>query len=143
MKAVQPCFYYLAKTEPEEFAWADLVRKKRAVWDGVRNFQARNFMQQMRVGDRVFIYHTGSEKAVVGVAEVVRAAYPDPTFKGTPNPWVVIEVAPVQALQNPITLEAMKRWPAAVVADFLLLKQARLSVMPVPERVVGELVGGG
>src|SRR5688500_16342095 len=81
--------YWLVKTEPDSYSWSDLVKDKKTIWDGVRNFQARSHLKKMEKGDVVFIYHTGDEKAVVGTAQVSKAAYPDPKD----GEWVVVELS--------------------------------------------------
>jgi predicted RNA-binding protein with PUA-like domain len=119
--------HFLVKSEPYKFSWADLVRDGRAVWDGVRNFEARNNLRAMRPGDLLLFYHSNEGKEVVGVAEVVKAAYPDPTAPG--EDWSVVDVAPRCALQKPVTLAAIKATPA--LAEMGLLRRSRLSVVPV------------
>ena len=117
----------LFKTEPKDFSFADLVRQKGAAWDGVRNPVALKNMKQIKKGDRVFIYHTGSEKAVVGLARAVSEAYPDPK-QTEPGSLVVIDLAPVAALSRPVSLATLKGNP--VFADSPLVRQGRLSVVP-------------
>ncbi|PRY16433.1 putative RNA-binding protein with PUA-like domain [Pontibacter ummariensis] len=118
--------HWLVKSEPEKYAWADLVRDGRTMWDGVRNYQARNNMQQMQPGDLVLYYHSVSEKAVVGIAKVEKAAYPDPT---TDDPkWVVVDLVPYRAFKEPVTLQQIKEDKR--LQDIALLRQSRLSVMP-------------
>lgn len=119
--------HWLVKSEPGVYSFADLVRDGRTVWDGVRNFQARNHLRAMRRGDAVLYYHSGDEKAVVGIAEVVREAYPDP--KATEGDWSAVDLKPVRALRRPVSLAEIKRAPA--LQEMVLLRQARLSVMPV------------
>ena len=119
--------YWLLKTEPTTYAWADLARAGRAVWDGVKNPAALGHLRGMRPGDEVFIYHTGAEKAVVGVARVAAAAYPDPKA-GDPR-LVVVDLEPVRPLAAPVTLAAVKA--DRRFADFALVRVPRLSVMPV------------
>lgn len=117
--------YWLLKTEPDTFSWDDLVRDKKTGWDGVRNFQARSHLKAMKKGDLAFVYHTGEEKSVVGIAKVTKENYPDPKD----NEWVAIEIAPVNKLKNPVGLaqiKADKRFTAMV-----LVKASRLSVQPV------------
>ena len=118
--------HWLVKQEPAEFAWADFVRDGRTAWTGVRNFQARNHLRAMKRGDRVLYYHSGEERAVVGVARVEREAYPDPT--ATEGDWSCVDLVPVKALARPVTLAEIKADPA--LKDMPLLRQARLSVMP-------------
>ncbi|MBS0236585.1 MAG: EVE domain-containing protein [Proteobacteria bacterium] len=119
--------YWLLKSEPEEYSWDDLVRQGRGVWDGVRNPQAANYMRQMRLKDLAYFYHTGKEKAIVGVMEVVRTAFPDPTDSAAR--FVAIEVLPLQKLANPVSLSVMRQDSA--LAGLLILRQPRLSVAPV------------
>lgn len=119
--------YWLLKTEPSTYGYDDLVREKRGVWDGVANPVALRNMRAMAVGDRCFIYHTGSEKRIVGIAEVVKAAYPDPRAKD--ERAVVVDLKPVGPVERPVTLAEVKADPR--FADWELVRQARLSVMPV------------
>lgn len=118
--------YWLVKSEPEAYAWADLVRDGRTDWTGVRNFQARNHLKAMSPGDRVFFYESVTTKAVVGLAEVGRASFPDTTAKE--GEWVAVEIKPVAALPRPVTLDQIKAAPS--LKDTALLRQSRLSVMP-------------
>lgn len=117
--------YWLLKTEPETYSWNDLVKDKKTVWDGVKNFQARNNLKAMKNGDWVFIYHTGSEKAVIGIAQVKKEAYPDPKDKE----WLVVELVPEKALKRGVTLAEVKA--DKKLAGMALVKYARLSVQPV------------
>jgi predicted RNA-binding protein with PUA-like domain len=121
--------HWLVKSEPGTYAWQDLLRDRKTVWDGVRNFEARNSLRAMKKGDLALFYHSGEHKAVVGVAKVVGAPYPDPTAED--EGWIAVDVAPVKALAEPVTLDAMKA--DARLADFALLKRSRLSVVPVSE----------
>lgn len=117
---------WLLKTEPSEFAYPDLEREGKAVWDGVTNPVALRNLRAMKAGDRAFVYHTGAEKAAVGIAEVTRAAYPDPKSR---NPkLVVVDLEPIERLARPVTLAEMKA--LAVFADSPLVRQGRLSVVP-------------
>src|SRR5256714_14848734 len=95
---------WLAKSEPETYSWDDFVREGRTDWTGVRNFQARNNLRQMKAGDRVLFYHSGTGKCVVGIAEVVKAAYPDPTA-GDPQ-WAAVNLKPVKPLKEAVPLAA-------------------------------------
>ncbi len=132
---------YLIKTEPDDYSYDDLVREKRTVWTGVTNPAARAHMRAIRKGDEVFIYHTGKEKAVVGVATVVKGAYPDPadpgeTAKGEMKA-PLFEIAPRKKAATPVTLEMMKgdeRFSHGA-SGFALLREPRLGVMPVPAGV--------
>ena len=119
--------YWLVKTEPEEYSFDDLIKDGNAVWDGVRNFQARNNLKQMKLKDKVLVYHSGKEKAIVGIAEVVKEYYSDPTDKT--NTWVVVELTNLQRLKTIFTLERIKAEKALIKMP--LLKQMRLSVMPI------------
>ena len=118
--------YWLVKQEPEAYSWDDFVRDGRTAWTGVRNFQARNNLKAMHRGDRVLFYHSVSEKAVIGIAEVTREAFPDPTAKE--GDWVCVDLVPLQGLQRAVTLDAIKFAPK--LANIALLRQSRLSVMP-------------
>ena len=119
--------YWLVKTEPETFSWDDLVRDKKTVWDGVRNFQARSNLKSMMKDDIVFIYHTGEEKSVIGLAKIVKAAYPDPKDKD----WVVVEISADKKLKKPISLAQIKS--TKKLSNMVLVKASRLSVQPVRE----------
>jgi predicted RNA-binding protein with PUA-like domain len=117
---------WLLKTEPSEYSFSDLEKAKRAVWDGVRNPVALRNLRAMKTGDAVVVYHTGDEKAAVGLAEVVREAYPDPKKK---DPRLaVVELAVGRPLPRPVTLAEIKAMP--VFADSPLVRQGRLSVVP-------------
>ena len=122
--------YWLLKTEPEEFSWSDQVArgKKGEPWSGVRNFIARKNLKEMKQGEKFFFYHTGKEKQVVGIGEVLREQYPDPTAaKG--EPWIAITTGAVEPLPQPVTLAAIKADPK--LKNMALVKYARLSVQPV------------
>ena len=122
--------YWLLKTEPEEFSWDDQVKRgaKGEAWTGVRNFAARKHLQEMKKGDRFFFYHTGGEKQVVGIGEVIREAYPDPSAKEG-EPWVAVQTGAVEPLPKPVTLAAVKAEPK--LKAMALVKYGRLSVQPV------------
>ena len=119
--------YWLVKTEPETFSWEDLVREKKSVWDGVRNFQARSNLKTMKKDDVVFIYHTGDEKAIIGLAKIVKEAYPDPKDKD----WVVVEISADKKLKKPVSLAQVKS--TKKLSNMVLVKASRLSVQPVRE----------
>jgi predicted RNA-binding protein with PUA-like domain len=123
--------YWLLKSEPDTWSYDDQKKKgaKGDAWTGVRNFTARRHLKEMKKGDRAFFYHTGDEKAVVGIVEVLRDAYPDPTAKG--EPWVVVDVKTVESLPKPVTLAAIKA--EAKLKDMALVKYSRLSVQPVTD----------
>lgn len=118
---------WLVKSEPESYAWADLVRDGRTAWTGVRNFAARNHLKAMQRGDRVLFYESGGPKAVVGIAEVTRTAFPDETAD-EPG-WVAVELKAVRALKRPVTLTEIKA--DATLREMALVRIARLSVQPV------------
>lgn len=116
--------YWLVKSEPEAYSWSDLIKERKTSWTGVRNFKARNNLRSMRVGDEVLFYHSVSDKAVVGIAKVVRAAYPDHTAKE--GDWSAVDLAPVKPLRDPVTLDQIKvRRP---LRNISLIRQSRLSV---------------
>jgi predicted RNA-binding protein with PUA-like domain len=119
--------YWLIKSEPETFSYDALVKKGREHWDGVRNYQARNNLATMLPGDLCLFYHSVSEKAVVGIAEVVSLPYPDPTTDDIR--WVCVDVAPHTRLAKPISLDIIKSTPS--LEGLLLIRHSRLSVMPV------------
>lgn len=118
--------HWLLKTEPSTYGWNDLTREKTAVWDGVSNPAALKNLAAMQPGDDALIYHTGGEKAVVGLARVTKAAYPDP--KAGDSKLLVVEIAPVRALARPVTLAEIKA--DREFADSPLVRQGRLSVVP-------------
>src|SRR5262245_4020310 len=119
--------YWLMKSEPSKYSFAQLVRDKKTTWDGIRNFEARNNMRAMKVGDLALFYHSNLGKSIVGVARVTRGAYPDPTAQG--EDWSVVDLAPVTSLKAPVSLEAVRSEPE--FAELLLLKKPRISVVPV------------
>ncbi|MBK9140111.1 MAG: EVE domain-containing protein [Verrucomicrobia bacterium] len=124
-----PKQHWLVKQEPDDYAWDRLVEDGTTAWTGIRNFQARNHLRAMKVGDDVLYYHTGDEKQVVGLARVERAAYPDPT--ASEGDWSCVDLAAVKPLPRPVTLGELKQ--DEVFRDLALLRQPRLSVMPVTE----------
>ncbi|HKO36175.1 MAG TPA: EVE domain-containing protein [Pyrinomonadaceae bacterium] len=131
--------HWLVKQEPEDYSWDDLERDGSTQWSGVRNFQARNNLRQMKLGDEVFFYHSGKEKRVVGIASVSKAAYPDPTAKE--EGWIAVDIKPLKKLPNPVSLTDIKA--NAKLSDLLLVRQSRLSVMPVGEAEFEEIVRMG
>jgi predicted RNA-binding protein with PUA-like domain len=131
--------FWLVKQEPEDYSWDDLVRDGKTQWTGVRNFQARNNLRQMSVGDMVLFYHSGKEKGVVGIARVAKAAYPDPTADDAS--WVAVDIAPVKRLPKPVSLADIKA--NSKLRDFLLVRQSRLSVMPVTKNEFDEILRMG
>lgn len=128
---------WLLKTEPGSYSFADLVRDKKAVWDGIRNPEARNNLRAARKGDRVLVYHTGDERQVVGVGKVTRSAYPDPADEA----WIAIDIAPVRALAQPVTLAALKA--EKKLADFALIRRGRLSVVAVTDAELAQILALG
>jgi predicted RNA-binding protein with PUA-like domain len=117
--------YWLMKSEPESYSWSDLVRDGGTEWDGVRNNAARLHLKAMKAGDEAFLYHSMSDKAVVGIMRITREAQPDPKD----NNWVSVGVEPVRALDRPVTLAEIKAEPK--LAKMELIRQSRLSVAPV------------
>lgn len=116
--------YWLVKSEPVKYSWDQFVADGKTTWDGVRNFAARNNLKAMKKGDKVFFYHSNEGVEIVGIAEVVKEHYQDPTTTD-PN-WVVVDLKPVKKLKNPVTLAAMKQVPA--LANMDLIRLSRLSV---------------
>jgi predicted RNA-binding protein with PUA-like domain len=121
--------YWLVKSEPEAYAWADLARDKRTSWTGVRSYAARLHLNAMKRGDRVLFYESVTTKAAVGIAEVTKTAYPD-TTADEPG-WLAVDLKAVSPLSKPVTLAQIKDEPA--LRDIALLRQSRLSVMPLSE----------
>lgn len=118
--------YWLVKSEPAKYSWDMFLKDKRTFWDGVRNFQARNNLKAMKKGDLVLFYHSVSAKEVVGIAEVVKEFYQDPTTKE--QQWVAVDLKPVESLRNAVTLEMIKKEKR--LEKIGLIRQQRLSVMP-------------
>lgn len=131
--------FWLVKSEPAKYAWDQLVADGSTVWDGVRNHAARNHLAAMKKGDRVLYYHSNEGKEVVGVARVTREAYPDPTADD-PR-WVVVDLAPVEALKEPVTLATIKA--DAKLRDIPLVRQSRLSVMPLEKQAFDRILALG
>ncbi|ANT60198.1 ubiquinol-cytochrome C reductase [Salipiger sp. CCB-MM3] len=123
--------YWLFKSEPSTWSWDDQVAKGEAgeEWDGVRNYQARNFMREMALGDRGFFYHSQKEKAVVGIVEICAEAHPD--SKADDPRWECVDIKAIEKLPTPVTLDEIKGDPA--LSEMALIKQSRLSVQPVTE----------
>ncbi len=122
--------YWLMKSEPETYPWDELVAEGRDYWDGVRNHQAANNMKAMKVGDRAFFYHSGKAREIVGVMEVVKEYYPDPTDPS--GRFGMVDVAPVKPLEAPVGLARIKADPR--LGELALVRQSRLSVVPVNAR---------
>lgn len=119
--------YWLVKSEPFKYSWDTFVSLGRDHWDGVRNFQARNNLMAMKENDLVLFYHSNEGKEVVGIAKVVQEHYPDPTIEE--GNWVVVDLVPQEKLPKPVTLSTIKQ--DTRLADIALIKQSRLSVMPI------------
>ena len=130
---------WLVKSDPDTYGWDELVKDGQTRWDGVRNAQARNNLQAMRAGDLALFYHSGDDKQIVGVAKVVRAAYPDPTTDDAR--WVVVDLAPVAPLSQPVSLADVKR--DAALAEIALVRQGRLSVMPIEPKAFARILALG
>ena len=131
--------FWLVKQEPSSYSWSDFVADGETSWTGVRNFAARNNLRKMQKGDEVFFYHSGDEKAVVGIAKVVRIAYPDAT--ADEGDWSTVDLAPVKPVAKPVTLREIKSNPR--LKNILLVRQARLSVMPLAEPEFREIESMG
>lgn len=119
--------YWLIKSEPDVFSWDDLVKNKREPWNGVRNFRARNYIKEMKIGDQCLFYHSNIGKEVVGIAEVVKEYYPDHTAED--GKWYMMDVAPVRKLNRPVTLAEVKADER--LSAMKLVTNSRLSVQPV------------
>ncbi|MFM8437343.1 MAG: EVE domain-containing protein [Candidatus Kapaibacterium sp.] len=122
--------YWLIKSDPEEYSFHDLLRDKKTAWTGVRNFAARNNLRAMSKGDSVLVYHSNSDKAVMGLCSVAKTAYADPT--ATDGDWSAIDIRAESSLPSPVTLAAMKKTPA--LANIGLITIGRLSVMPLTDK---------
>jgi predicted RNA-binding protein with PUA-like domain len=120
--------YFLVKSEPFKYPFSALQKDGKTIWDGVRNFEARNNLRAMKKGDQVLFYHSNEGKEVVGVAKVVHEAYQDPT---SDEDWSVVELAPVKSLKNPVTLATLKAHPT--LKDMALVRRSRISVVPLTE----------
>jgi predicted RNA-binding protein with PUA-like domain len=129
--------YWLVKQEPSDYSWSDFVRDSRTNWTGVRNYSARNNLRRMNKDDEVLFYHSGAEKAVVGIARVTKTAYPDRTARE--GDWSAVELAPIKALPTPVTLAQIKAEPR--LKHIALVRQPRLSVMPLSAAEFRFIVG--
>jgi predicted RNA-binding protein with PUA-like domain len=121
--------YWLVKSEPDSYSWADFVKDGKTAWTGVRNFQARNNLRAMKKGDQVLFYHSVTGKEVVGIAKVITEAYADKTAKE--GDWSAVDLAPVKPLKKPVSLEQIKT--DSVLKEMLLVRNSRISVSPVAE----------
>lgn len=129
--------YWLVKSEPFKYSWDDFVKEGKSVWDGVRNYQARNNLKAMQKGDWVFFYHSNEGMEIVGLAEVSKEFYQDPT---TENPnWVVVELKPVKKFAKPVTLKTIKADDR--LSSLALVKHSRLSVSPVQKTEFDIILG--
>ena len=122
--------YWIIKSEPDAYSWDTLVKDKKTPWNGVRNYQARNNMALMKIGDLALYYHSGDERQVVGIARVVKEAYPDHTADD-PR-WIMVDVEPVKPVKNPIPLKLLKEIPE--LKNTKIIKQPRLSVSPLTKK---------
>ncbi len=134
--------YWLFKSEPSTWSWDDQVAKgaEGEEWDGVRNYQARNFMRDMKIGDRGFFYHSQKDKEIVGIVEVIAEAHPDSTTDD--DRWECVDIKAIGPMPTPVTLDAVKAEPR--LSDMVLVNNSRLSVQPVTDeewRIVCEMGG--
>src|SRR3954468_12409821 len=129
--------YWLIKSEPSKYSWDQFSKDKKTFWDGVRNYAARNNLKAMKKGDQVFFYHSNEGMEIVGIAEVAKEAYQDPTTDDTA--WVVVDLKPVRALKKPVTLEDMKKDKR--LANIGLIRIGRLSVMPLEKAEYDIIMG--
>ena len=127
------------KSEPNTYSWDDLERDKQTFWDGVRNYQARNNMKEMKVGDLALYYHSVNEKQVIGIAKIVKEFYQDPTTDD--DAWVVVDIAPVEKFKRTVTLADVKA--DSRLSQMVLVKNSRLSVQPVRKEEFDIIVGMG
>ena len=128
--------FWLVKQEPSSYSWSDFLADGETSWTGVRNFSARNNLRKMQTGDEVLFYHSGDEKGVVGIARVTRTGYSDPTAKE--GDWSAVDLAAVKPLGRPVTLREIKSNPR--LQEIPLIRQSRLSVMPLAEAEFREIV---
>jgi predicted RNA-binding protein with PUA-like domain len=128
--------FWLVKQEPSSYSWSDFVAEGETSWTGVRNYAARNNLRKMRKGDEVLFYHSGEEKAIVGIAKVMRTAYRDSTAKE--GDWSAVDLASVKPLRRPVTLREIKSNPR--LTEIALVRQSRLSVMALAESEFREIL---
>lgn len=131
--------YWLVKQEPATYSFDDFRKEKKTDWTGVRNYQARNFLKDMKKGDEVLFYHSGDERAVVGFSTVSKAAFPDPTADD--DGWVAVELKAGKAFAKPVTLAEVKAEPK--LSNILLVRNGRISVMPLTEAEFDQIVKMG
>jgi len=139
MKKATKNNYWMVKQEPETYSWDDFVKDGSTDWSGVRNYQARNNLRGMQIGDRVLFYHSGKGKEVVGLAEVTRSAYPDPTSND--DQWVAVDLKPVKTLASPVQLAAIRYDKR--LSQLPLIRQSQLSVMPLTKDEFDVIVAMG
>lgn len=134
--------YWLVKQEPDSYPWSTFVADRKATWDGVRNYQARNHLRAMKKGDTAFFYASGEDKAVIGLAEITKTAFPDLTAEAGED-WSAVELKPVRPLKTPVTLAQIKATPS--LKNMVLVRNSRLSVQPVTAEEFATIVrlGGG
>ena len=123
--------FWLFKSEPETYSFETLIKEKKTNWNGVRNFQARNFLRDCNKGDFALIYHSGKEKSVVGISKILKEGYPEPDPK-KPGDWVQLDIGFAMKLSAPVSLSILKSTPS--LKNLMLIKQSRLSCMPVTEK---------
>jgi len=131
--------YFLVKSEPDAYSWDQLNEDGSTFWDGVRNYEARNNLKAMKKGDLLLYYHSNIGKEVVGVARVIKEYYQDPTTDD--DRWVAVDIEPVEALKRPVTLKMIKE--DSFLQDMALVKQSRLSVMPVKREEFDRIIEMG
>ena len=122
--------FWIIKQEPSQYNWKQFEKDRETYWDGVRNYQARNNLKKMKKGDNLLFYHSVVGKEIVGIAEVTKEAYPDPTTDD--ERWVVVDLKPIKPFKVPVTLEEIKA--TKELSEIALIKQARLSVMPITKK---------
>lgn len=128
--------YWLVKSDPDSYGWEEMKKDKKTDWDGVRNYQARNNLREMKKNDLVLFYHSQSDKAVMGITQVTKEAYQDPTTDD--DRWVAVELKYKKALKNPVTLKQIKSEES--LGDVALIRHTRLSVMPITEEEFEKIV---
>jgi predicted RNA-binding protein with PUA-like domain len=129
--------HWLVKQEPSSYPFSQLLKDKKVTWDGVRNYQARNFLRQMKLGDPVLYYHSVEQRAIVGLAKIKKTAFPDPT-SAQGEEWTSVVLSAVRAFSQPVTLDQLKA--DKKFSELLLLRQSRLSVMPIPANLFSTIV---
>lgn len=129
--------YWLMKSEPGAYSWDDLEKDGKTYWDGVRNYQARNFMKDMKVGDLALFYHSVNDKCAVGIAKIVKEHYQDPTIED--DRWVAVDIVPFEKFDNPVTLAQIKADDR--LDQMVLVRNSRLSVQPVKKEEFDIIIG--